>query len=193
MQQQLQHPAITIVRQSPTRQQQKSANSLSPQVQRSISIRVESTSEIEDTTHLPIPKVAASSSSDTLTGEDTIPSDIFLISNICCFYLDITVISAPSSPGNLSSKTLVAGSSSYNNIDQGVDPEATTNQCTSKETVECLMEQESSYLTTLTKLDSTTNEKKMERTMSEETDGKELISKSNGDCCLLAVFVYRSI
>lgn len=55
-----------IIRQSPTH---KAGDALSPPVQRAISIRVEKITEPQDTDHLSIPKVAASSSSETLTGK----------------------------------------------------------------------------------------------------------------------------
>ncbi|XP_044256640.1 ras-specific guanine nucleotide-releasing factor 2-like isoform X2 [Tribolium madens] len=85
------HPRI--IRQSPTTQHK---DSISPPGQKSISIRVEqSETPKEDKTHLAIPKVAASSSSETLT--------------------DVTVLSAPCSPSNLSSVTLVGSSPSDTN------------------------------------------------------------------------------
>lgn len=69
-QQQLEQPRI--VWQSPTNIQQKSSDSVSPPVQQSIAIKVEKSQEPVDTTHLSIPKVAASSSSETLTGNRNI-------------------------------------------------------------------------------------------------------------------------
>ncbi|XP_045481694.1 ras-specific guanine nucleotide-releasing factor 1-like isoform X2 [Harmonia axyridis] len=80
---------------SPTKSAQKTSDRLSPPSQKMVSIRVEKSKDT-DTRHLTIPsKVAASSSSDTLT--------------------EATVLSAPCSPSNLSSVTLVASSPSDSN------------------------------------------------------------------------------
>lgn len=59
-----------------------------------------------------IPKVAASSSSETLTGINT---TIKLQNNLIQLYTDATVLSAPCSPSNLSSVTLVDSSYSDSN------------------------------------------------------------------------------
>lgn len=82
---------------------------------------------------------------------------------------DVTVVSAPSSPGNLSSKTLVGGSSSDNNVDQGASPTAVISQSPSKEA------QKPATAPTPPKLETAT-ERKVERVMSEETDGKPELS-----------------
>ncbi|XP_044765264.1 ras-specific guanine nucleotide-releasing factor 2-like isoform X3 [Coccinella septempunctata] len=81
---------------SPTKSAQKTSDTLSPPSQKMVSIRVEKSKD-SDSRHLTIPtsKVAASSSSDTLT--------------------EATVLSAPCSPSNLSSVTLVASSPSDSN------------------------------------------------------------------------------
>lgn len=139
----LQQPRIAW--QSPT-------HSLSPPSQRSIAIRVEKSQEPEDTTHLAIPKVAASSSIETLTGNANECHNRTTLRFII-FDLDATLVSAPSSPGNLSSKTLVEGCSSDNNINQHAAPTTSTSQS--------VTEQEAGAST-----------KQIERMKSEETDGK---------------------
>lgn len=77
---------------------------------------------------------------------------------------DATLVSAPSSPGNLSSKTLVEGSSSENNINQHTSPTATTSQCPpSEETAKRAVEHQPAPSVSV---------KVIERVKSEETDGK---------------------
>ncbi|XP_031336878.1 ras-specific guanine nucleotide-releasing factor 2-like isoform X2 [Photinus pyralis] len=72
----------------PNQSYAKVQDNLSPPTQKCISIRVEETKDSQDNnSHLSIPKVTASSSSETLT--------------------DLTVLSAPCSPSNLSSVTLI--------------------------------------------------------------------------------------
>ncbi|KAJ8927238.1 hypothetical protein NQ314_020317 [Rhamnusium bicolor] len=83
-----------VVRHSPTHS--KVGDTLAPPTSKGVSIRVDSAKDTdkEICQHLTIPKVAASSSSETLT--------------------DVTVLSAPCSPSNLSSVTLVGSSPSEN-------------------------------------------------------------------------------
>ncbi|CAH1153713.1 unnamed protein product [Phaedon cochleariae] len=84
-----------IIKYSPTHHS-RLGDTLAPPSAKAVSIRVESANDgpEEETTHLTIPKVAASSSSETLT--------------------DVSVLSAPCSPSNLSSVTLVGSSPSDN-------------------------------------------------------------------------------
>ncbi|KAJ8955431.1 hypothetical protein NQ318_003529, partial [Aromia moschata] len=72
----------------------KVGDTLAPPPSKGVSIRVDSAKDTSQSQHLTIPKVAASSSSETLT--------------------DVTVLSAPCSPSNLSSVTLVGSSASDN-------------------------------------------------------------------------------
>ncbi|KAJ8918692.1 hypothetical protein NQ315_015012 [Exocentrus adspersus] len=83
-----------IIRHSPTHS--KVGETLAPPTSKGVSIRVDPAkdTDTEPSQHLTIPKVAASSSSETLT--------------------DATVLSAPCSPSNVSSVTLVGSSASDN-------------------------------------------------------------------------------
>ncbi|XP_011638409.1 ras-specific guanine nucleotide-releasing factor 2-like isoform X3 [Pogonomyrmex barbatus] len=93
-----------VIKRSPTSQASSPSSSLqSPVMPRKISIRVDNKDENDDGCHLTIPKViAVSSSSETLT--------------------DVTVMSAPSSPSNLSSVTLVGSTESGSGSGSGSDP-----------------------------------------------------------------------
>ncbi|XP_017765392.1 PREDICTED: ras-specific guanine nucleotide-releasing factor 2-like [Eufriesea mexicana] len=111
--------APPIIKRSPTIQSSTaSAGSQSPATPRKISIRVDKEKKEEDDgCHLTIPKViAVSSSSETLT--------------------DNTVISAPSSPSNLSSVTLVGstGSGSGSGSDRSPQDGGTYSRGVSEET-----------------------------------------------------------
>ncbi|KYM92078.1 Ras-specific guanine nucleotide-releasing factor 2, partial [Atta colombica] len=90
-----------VIKRSPTSQASSPSNSLqSPAMPRKISIRVDNNEIENDGCHLTIPKViAVSSSSETLTA-----------------------ISAPSSPSNLSSVTLVGSTESGSGSGSGSDP-----------------------------------------------------------------------
>lgn len=96
--------------------------------------------------------------------------------------LDATLVSAPSSPGNLSSKTLVEGSSSENNINQHVSPAATTSQGPpSEEIAKCAVEQAPSVSVKL-----------MERVKSEETDGKIKSEAQTIIICVACLQIHQS-
>ncbi|KAK2577824.1 hypothetical protein KPH14_001093 [Odynerus spinipes] len=107
--------APSIMKRSPTLQSSNpSVASQSPATSRKISIRVDNDSE-SDGCHLTIPKViAVSSSSETLT--------------------DATVISAPSSPSNLSSVTLIGSTGSGSGSDPSPQDGGTISRGTSEDT-----------------------------------------------------------
>lgn len=113
----------------------------------------------EDTVHLSIPKVTNSSSSDTLTGKNNLifPNPFC---NISCG-TDVTIISAPSSPSNLSNKTLV-GSSTADNITIATQ----TSPCQSP-MVDC----QTAARTPVPTKPEINLLKKVERGISEETEG----------------------
>ncbi|XP_076162379.1 ras-specific guanine nucleotide-releasing factor 1 isoform X5 [Ptiloglossa arizonensis] len=120
--------APPIIKRSPTMQSSTaSAGSQSPVTPRKISIQVDQNKKEEDDgCHLTIPKViAGSSSSETLT--------------------DNTVISAPSSPSNLSSVTLVGstGSGSGSGSDRSPQDGGTYSRGVSEETVTSVTSEES--------------------------------------------------
>ncbi|KRT78529.1 hypothetical protein AMK59_8074, partial [Oryctes borbonicus] len=133
-----------VLKQSPTRLP-KTDTLLSPPVQKSVSIRVEQSDD--NTCYLSIPKVTASSSSETLT--------------------DITVLSAPCSPSNLSAVTLVGSQHSDNNENrEETQPEKSTSmtETTSVMTVR----------TEVSQMVAPIQEKKVERTTSEEEPSEEI-------------------
>ncbi|KAK9718958.1 RhoGEF domain [Popillia japonica] len=136
------HPHLP--KQSPTRGQ-KSESLLSPPIQKSVSIRVEQSED--NTCYLSIPKVTASSSSETLT--------------------DVTVLSAPCSPSNLSAVTLVGSQNSDGNDNQGGQPETTAETLTPT----TITKTETIQTTTTT---VSIHEKKVERTTSEEEPSEEI-------------------
>ncbi|KAF5272851.1 hypothetical protein FQR65_LT00447 [Abscondita terminalis] len=121
----------------------KTPENASLSTQKLISITVENAKEVqEDNSYLSIPKVTASSSSETLT--------------------DLTVLSAPCSPSNLSSVTLMESGSEHN-FTQGT--QTTPLPSPTKETSSS---QKRPSITT--KQESSVSDKPMERTISEEIE-----------------------
>ncbi|XP_076162377.1 ras-specific guanine nucleotide-releasing factor 1 isoform X3 [Ptiloglossa arizonensis] len=146
--------APPIIKRSPTMQSSTaSAGSQSPVTPRKISIQVDQNKKEEDDgCHLTIPKViAGSSSSETLT--------------------DNTVISAPSSPSNLSSVTLVGstGSGSGSGSDRSPQDGGTYSRGVSEETVTSVTSEESKEDVQFTYEDS---EPKTPKLVKEDTHAK---------------------